>query len=122
MERPISPAMHGAIDYATSAAVALAPAMLDFPKPARQLFHSLAGSYTALSSVTDYPASLKRVVPFRAHGATEAVIGLALPFLPRLLGFERHRAARNACYGLAALTFVVAALTQWDEYDPARLD
>jgi hypothetical protein len=122
MDKPISPAMHGAIDYATSAAVALAPGMLDFPKPARQLFHSLAGSYTALSSVTDYPASLKRVVPFRAHGATEAAIGLALPFLPRLLGFERHRAARNACYGLAALTFVVAALTQWDEYDRRRLD
>ena len=122
MQKPITPAMHGAIDYATSAAVALAPGMLDFPAPARRLFHSLAGSYTALSSVTDYPASLKRVVPFRAHGATEAAIGFALPFLPRLLGFEHHRAARNACYGLAAITFVVAALTQWDQYDASRLD
>ena len=122
MKKPISPAVHGAIDYATSAAAALAPSMLDFPKPARRLFHSLAGSYTALSSVTDYPVSLQRVVPFRAHGAAEVAIGLALPFLPRVMGFAHHRAARNACYGLAALTFIVAVLTRWDEYDPARLD
>ena len=122
MQKPISPAMHGALDYATSAAVAVAPHVLDFPRPAKTLFSSLAGGYTALSSVTDYPASLKRVVPFRAHGAAEAAIGLALPFLPRLLGFERHKAARNACYALAGITFVVAALTRWDEFNPAQLD
>ena len=122
MQKPISPAMHGALDYATSAAVAVAPHVLDFPPPARRLFSSLAGGYTALSSVTDYPASIKRVVPFRAHGAAEAAIGLALPFLPRLLGFEHHKAARNACYALAGITFVVAALTRWDGYDPAQLD
>ncbi|MES2523836.1 MAG: hypothetical protein V4617_14110 [Gemmatimonadota bacterium] len=122
MQKPISPAMHGALDYATSAAVAVAPHVLDFPTPATRLFSSLAGSYTALSSVTDYPASLARVVPFRAHGAAEIAIGLALPFLPRALGFERHRAARNACYTLAAVTFVVAALTRWDDRRERQLD
>ncbi|HYW50677.1 MAG TPA: hypothetical protein VE861_08730 [Gemmatimonadaceae bacterium] len=122
MQKPISPAMHGALDYATSAAVAVAPHVFDFPQPATRLFSSLAASYTALSSVTDYPASLARVVPFRAHGAAEIAIGLALPFLPRALGFERHRAARNACYALAAVTFVVAALTQWDNRRERQLD
>lgn len=122
MQRPISPAMHGALDYTTSAAVAIAPHVLDFPTPARRLFSALAGGYTALSSVTDYPASIKRIVPFRAHGAAEAVIGLALPFLPRALGFERHTAARNACYALAGITFVVAALTRWDDEDRMQLD
>jgi hypothetical protein len=57
---------------------------------------------------------VKRLVPFKAHGATELAIGLALPVMPWLLGFADNRTARNMCFGLTALTFVVAALTDWD--------
>jgi len=114
MRHPISPRVHGILDYTTSAAVAAAPAIFNFPKPARRLFGSLAAGYTGLSSVTNYPMSAKRVVPFKAHGATELAIAAALPFMPRALGFSKHRAARNLCYGLTALTLVVAALTDWN--------
>ena len=114
MRQPISPRVHGILDYATSAAVATAPFVFKFPPPARALFSSLAAGYTGLSSVTNYPLSAKRVVPFKAHGATELAIAAALPFMPRVLGFERHGAARNLCYGLTALTLVVAALTDWN--------
>lgn len=117
MRRPISPRVHGVIDYSTSAAVAAAPKLLDFPPAARNLCASLAGGYTALSSVTDYPLAARRVVPFKAHGLAEAAIGLALPAAPWLLGFAGHRAARNFFFGLTALTFVVAALTDWDADD-----
>ena len=113
MQRPISPRIHGVLDYSTSAVVAAAPLVLNFPKPARRLFESLAAGYTGLSAVTNYPLSAKRLVPFKAHGAAEIAIALALPAMPRLLGFSKHRAARNLCYGLTALTFVVAALTDW---------
>ena len=85
-----------------------------FPKPARILFESLAAGYTGLSSVTDYPLSVKRVAPFKVHGATELAIAAILPALPFALGFADHRAARNFCFGLTALTLVVAALTDWD--------
>jgi len=113
VRQPISPRVHGILDYTTSAAVAAAPALYNFPPKARRLFASLAAGYTGLSAVTNYPLSAKRLVPFKAHGAAEAAIALALPFMPRALGFRRHRAARNLCYGLTALTFVVAALTDW---------
>jgi hypothetical protein len=63
---------------------------------------------------TDYPLGVARKIPFKAHGATELIIGLALPALPHVLGFAEHRAARNFCFGLAGLTFVVAALTDWN--------
>jgi hypothetical protein len=115
MRKPISPRIHGVLDYTTSAAVAAAPVLLDFPKPARRLFESLAGGYTSLSAVTDYPMSVRRVVPFKAHGAAELAIAAALPAMPWVLGFSKHRFARNMCFGLAALTVVVAALTDWDE-------
>jgi hypothetical protein len=114
MRKPISPRIHGVLDYATSATVAAAPQVMRFPKPARVLFESLAASYTGLSAVTDYPLSVKRLVPFKAHGATELAIAAALPVLPWALGFADHRAARNLCFGLTALTLVVAALTDWN--------
>ena len=114
MRKPISPRIHGVLDYATSAAVATVPRTMNFPKPARVLFESLAAGYTGVSAVTDYPLSVKRLVPFKAHGATELAIAAVLPFLPWALGFADHRAARNLCFGLTALTVVVAALTDWD--------
>ena len=113
-KQPISPTAHGALDYATVAMTAAVPRLLDFPPAARTACDVLAGGYAGLSALTDYPLSVKRAVPFKAHGAAEAVVGLALPALPWVLGFARHKAARNYFLGLTALTFVVAALTDWD--------
>ena len=112
--KPISPRIHGVLDYSTAAAVAAVPRLLDFPAPARRLCDALAGGYGVLSALTNYPMSVRRLVPFKAHGAAELAIGAALPALPWLLGFADHRAARNLCFGLTALTAVVAALTDWD--------
>ena len=114
MNKPISPRAHGILDYATSAATAIAPRALGFPESATKLCYALAGGYTGLSLLTDYPLGAKRVVPFKGHGAAEGLIGLALPALPWALGFARHRAARNFVFGLTALTAVVAALTDWE--------
>ena len=113
-KKPISPRIHGVLDYATVATTAAIPRALDFPEAAARLCYGLAGSYFGLSMLTDYPLSAKRTIPFKAHGATEGAIGLALPALPWALGFAKHRAARNYVLGLTALTFVVSALTDWN--------
>ncbi|HEV2734703.1 MAG TPA: hypothetical protein VGV85_07680 [Longimicrobiaceae bacterium] len=114
MNKPISPRTHGVLDYATVGATLLAPRLLGFPDSAARASYALAGSYAALSALTDYPLSVKRAVPFKAHGAAEGLVGLALPALPRLLGFTGHRGARNFFLGLTAVTAVVAALTDWE--------
>ena len=120
MPKPISPRAHGMIDYGTSAAVAAAPALMDVPRAARNLFESLATGYTGLASLTDYPLSLKRLVPFKVHGAAELAVAAILPAMPWLLGFANDRAARNMCIGLSAFTLVVSALTDWDQRNRSR--
>jgi hypothetical protein len=114
MRKPISPRVHGIIDYSTSAMVAALPQFIELPPAARRLFRGLAAGYTGLSSVTNYPMSARRLIPFKAHGAAELAIGAALPAMPWLLGFSDNRTARNLCFGLTALTGVVAALTDWN--------
>jgi hypothetical protein len=113
MKKPISPKTHVVLDYATVVATAAAPKLFGFPEQAARLAYGLAGGYLGLSMLTNYPLAVKRLIPFKAHGATEGVLGLALPALPKLLGFEDDRAARNFFLGLTALTFVVASLTDW---------
>lgn len=113
MRKPISPRLHGVLDYTTSATVATLPRMMHFPRSARRLADSLAAGYTGLSAVTNYPLSARRLVPFKAHGATELAIAAALPFLPWALGFADHKPARYFFLGLTALTLGVAALTDW---------
>ena len=120
MRKPISPRVHGVLDYATVAAVAAAPQLLDLPENAERLCYALAGGYAALSAMTDYPLAVKRAVPFPAHGAIEGAIGLALPAAPWLLGFGDDRTARNLFFGLTALTAVVAAMTDWKGESRAR--
>lgn len=113
MKKPISPTMHGAIDYSTIAATAVAPRLLGFPERAASAAYMLAGGYLALSALTDYPPAVKRTIPLQAHGMTDVMLGLAIPALPWVLGFEHNRKARNFFLGLTALTMVVTALTDW---------
>jgi hypothetical protein len=117
MQKPINGRMHGMMDYATVAATAAAPRALGFPRAAENLAYGLAAGYLGLSLMTDYPLSAKRMVPFKGHGATEVLLGMALPFLPRLLGFDDDRRARNFFLGLTALTAVTALMTDWNAPD-----
>ena len=117
MRKPISPTMHGVIDYSTVAAVATLPRMFNVPPNARRLFDSLAAGYTGISALTSYPLGVKPVIPFKAHGASEIAIGALLPAMPWLFGFAENRAARNLCFALTAVTAVVAVLTDWDAMD-----
>ena len=117
MQKPINGRMHGMMDYATVAATAAAPRALGFPRTAENLAYGLAAGYLGLSLMTDYPLSARRMVPFKGHGATEVLLGMALPFLPRLLGFDDDRRARNFFLGLTALTAATALLTDWNAPD-----
>src|SRR2546423_13043459 len=113
MPKPISPRAHGIIDYGTSAAVAATPAVFDIPRAARNLFEGLATGYTGLSSLTDYPLSLKRLVPFKVHGAAELAVAAVLPAMPGLLRLADDRAARDMCLVPSALILAVLPLTGW---------
>jgi hypothetical protein len=113
MIKPISPAAHGALDYATAAGAALAPALMKFPTRAAALAYGIAGTTLGLAAFTDFRPALKRAVPLKAHGITDGVVGMVLPALPWVLGFARHRKARNFFLGLTVLMTVATVLTDW---------
>jgi hypothetical protein len=115
MRKPITPFMHGMLDYTTVATVAAAPRLMRLSGRASATCYALAGGYAMLSMMTDYPLAAKRAIPFKAHGIAEGAVGALLPALPFLLDFASQRRARNLCFALAGVTAVVSALTDWDK-------
>lgn len=113
MRKPISPTVHGVIDYSTVGATAAAPLLLGLDNRAARTAWALAGGYLALSALTDYRPALKRTIPLKAHAAVDAGLGAAVPALPWLLGFAGERRARNFFLGLTGITLLVTALTDW---------
>ncbi len=118
---PISPTLHGIIDYTTSSAAAVAPTLLDFPEEAAAASYALAGSVSGLAATTKASgAAVRPLVPLTAHGISDIALGLVLPALPWLLGFSKNVAARNFFLGLTATTLVVTALTDWGAGTPQK--
>jgi len=115
MRRPITPFAHGVLDYATVAMLLAAPRALRLPSRAAATVYALAAGYAGLSMVTDYPLAVKRAVPFKAHGATEAILGALLPAMPWMIGEEEEPRVRSLFLCLTALTGVAAMLTDWSK-------
>jgi hypothetical protein len=111
----ISPRFHGLLDFGSAAVMAASARGLDLIEPARRTVDVWAVAYAALSALTDSPAGVRRVVPFRVHGTVDRALTLALPVLPWLVGFSRDRRARSLFLGLAAVTAVVTMLTDWSD-------
>ncbi len=120
MDKPISPTMHGVLDYSTIATTFAAPKLLGFPTNAARAASALAGGYLALSALTDYPPAVKRTVPLKARGITDAAMGMVIPALPWMLGFANDKRARNFFLALTGITMAVTALTDWTDDDESN--
>ena len=121
MLKPISPTMHGAIDYATVFGTMAAPKMLKMPPRAAGLAYGLAAAIMGLAAFTDFKPGIKRTVPLKVHGITDSALGLPLPALPWMMGFARNKKARNFFLGLTGMVVLTTALTDWTPSRKRRL-
>lgn len=113
MLKPISPTIHGAMDYATVLGTVAAPTLLKMPDRAAGLAYGLASAILGLAAFTDFKPAIRRTVPLKAHGITDSALGLALPAMPWILGFSKNRKARNFFLGLTAMMALTTMLTDW---------
>jgi hypothetical protein len=111
--KPISARIHGVIDYATIAAFAMAPTLLDLPAVPAMLCYIMAASYGIVTLITDMPLGMIHLLPFRGHGAIEFLSAPILIAAPWLFGFYGHDLSRWLFVGAGILTLVVFSLTDW---------
>ena len=114
MAKPISPAVHGAIDYGFLTLMTVAPPLLGLQGPARLLPRLFGGGQGVLNALTDQPYALRRVVPFKTHGELERWSGPAFVALPVITGALREPRARLFFGGALVLLLLNYNLTDWD--------
>ena len=114
----LSPRVHGYIDYAAVALLALAPTLFGFAGVAATICYLAAIGLLVMSLCTAYPLSLARLVPFTVHGAIEFGSSVLFVVAPWLFGFDSVPAPRNffviggiALFGLYLITNYKAADT-----------
>jgi hypothetical protein len=117
MRRPITPAVHGALDYGYGAALLVLPRLLGLDRRARTLAAAFGLVDGALGAVTDQPLAVRRLVPFPLHGLIELAATPVVLLLAFLTGAARDRRARTFFLAAGATVGVVFSLTDWNAQD-----
>ncbi len=112
--------VHGAIDYLTAPAVAVAPDVLHLNgMRSSTLVPRVIGTGEAvMSALTDYELGARKLIPLRAHLAADAVAGAALAATPWLFGSARQGARHWLPHALVGAADIALAATT--RVQPAR--
>ena len=112
--KPISPTLHGVLDYATCAFFALAPSLFSLHGAYATVCYLLAGGYLVISLLTAMPLGVVKAIPFWLHGKLELVSGPIFILAPWLFGFANENpTARNLFMASGVVFLIVYFLTDW---------
>jgi hypothetical protein len=91
---PISPRLHGFLDYPLAAALIAGPLLLPFDDETAKVFVLvLGGAATVLAVGTAWSRGIVRVVPPVLHGVADIGATIALIAAPFVLGYSGHEVA-----------------------------
>ena len=109
--KPISPTVHGAIDYLAVVIFAVAPAAIGLTGWPAALSYALAGIHLLMTLLTDFPAGVIKVIPIVLHQWVERIVGPLLVILAFVLMTETHARAFSVAMGI--IIFAVERLTTY---------
>jgi len=115
--KPISPTLHGVLDYLTCGFFFVAPSLFDFTGTYAAVCYTLAAGYLVISLLTRMPLGLLKWIPFWLHGRFELVSGLVFIASPWIFGYAENGPARNMFIAVGVVFLLVFALTQWQPED-----
>jgi hypothetical protein len=115
MRQPISPALHGLIDYGFGLAYTTLPSLLGLTGPGRAIPADWGIGQGALNALTDQPYAVSRKVSFRTHGLMEAGGVPTLVGVTVASGAMKDPKARRFFIGMFAALATVYTLTDYKE-------
>jgi hypothetical protein len=111
MKKPISPTLHGILDYLSVPLLLAAGPVFGFGGRAGQITSTVAGAILVIAACTKYPPSLVKLVPFRIHLMIDVVVAIMFIIYPHVFWFPEHSALLfYIVFGL--FTLIVAAFTR----------
>jgi len=111
MNRPIPTKVHAMEDYMTSATLPIMGRQLGVMPMTQRILDSIAAVAGLQSTMTDYEGGVVRMLPMRAHLASDMVIGGSLLSMAMLMR-RTPRVDRMMLGGLGAFSVALAMLTR----------
>jgi hypothetical protein len=112
--KPITPFVHGIIDYAFAVALFSVPAILKLNESARKVYAADALAVLLYSAFTNYSLSFKKIIPLSLHKkldyASLAIIALETSY--KKIKKDKRAVILSSIMITAGLTTIV--LTDWD--------
>jgi hypothetical protein len=121
-KKPISPKMHGVIDYAFATGLLVLPSLLGLNKKAKNLYKVMAAEMFLYSSLTDYPAGIASLIPYETHRKIDVanIAGMAADTLYKPIRKQKRAMLFHVIATTAALTTFL--LTDWKDESESNLD
>ena len=111
---PISPKLHGLIDYGLVASLLVLPTALGFSRTVRRLYAAEAAALLVYVALTDQPTAVLPLIPFRTHGRIDPFNVLNFAAHSLLASFREDPRAQRFNAAFTALAGATVALTDWD--------
>lgn len=115
MKKPISPKVHGIIDYGFAVAQLLAPPLLGLTGVAKKLAYAEAANTFAFNSLSDHPTAIRRSFSFNPVHKVLDIANLAgLLVLPKITGADKQPPAKRFFAGIFLSGCIHVLLTDYD--------
>jgi hypothetical protein len=112
---PISPRLHGTLDYLLAAALVAGPLALHFHDDTAKVFVlAVGGAASVLAVGTAWSRGIVRVVPPIVHGVADVGATIALIAAPFVLGYSGHTLATAFCVAVGAGGLGATLLTRFE--------
>ena len=114
MNKPITPKMHGMIDYAMGSALAVLPKVIGLNPAAVNTYMGVAGNILAVNAMTDTPAGVSRVMSVDAHRKADMATLGGLAMLTFAKPFRHDKKALGFHLGFLTLALAEFLLTDFN--------
>ena len=109
----LSPRAHGYVDFLVVIGFIGGPAVFEFEGLPKTIAFALAVVHLLLTTTTNFPMGLVKLVPFPLHGLLEFAVSIVLFALPWLAGFSGDAMARNFYVGAGASVLLAFLITDY---------
>ena len=112
--KPVTPKLHGLIDYALVASLLTVPSLFHFNKKVKKLYSAEALMLLTYVALTDHPTAIKPLIPFTLHGKIDPFNIGQFALQSFMKPFRKDKKALLFNIGFTLIAGTVVALTDWN--------
>jgi hypothetical protein len=117
MKKPISPTIHGILDYALSGVQMLVPGMLGLNKKVVKTYLDLGSGFLGVNALTNTPVGLKRVISMKDHQKADAAFLTTLALLTFTKMMAKDKKALPFHLVMLGLSVTNYLMTDYDDIE-----